>query len=187
MDIKYVPNPIDSAGPIKATLSNLFHGWGYNFYRKENQLRADDLLVRGKISELLGQIRAHLSDLAAAFRADHLPPPSREHPFPDSAAVHTVQVLDSFVKNIEQLEVKIRTAAVPEMDRINQRHRNEQATLESLAATDLELVGEILTLQQAISNLADAQAVASNGPQILKGSRIEAIWQQREEILSGLV
>ena len=25
---------------------NLFHGWGYNFYRVENQLRADDQLIR---------------------------------------------------------------------------------------------------------------------------------------------
>lgn len=187
MDIKSVPNPIDGAGPTKATLSNLFYGWGYNFYRKENQLRADDLLVRGKISELLGQIRARISHLTSAFRADHLPPPSREHPFPDSAAIHTVQVLESFVKDIERLEVKIRTAAVPEMDRINQRHRNEQATLEALTATDLELVGEVLTLQQAISNLSDAQAVASNGLQIFKGSQIEALWTRREEILSGLV
>ncbi len=187
MDIKSVPNPIDGAGPIKATLSNLFYGWGYNFYRKENQLRADDLLVRGKISELLGQIRARISHLTSAFRADHLPPPSREHPFPDSAAIHTVQAIESFIKDMEQLEVKIRTAAVPEMDRINQRHRNEQATLEALTAIDLELVGEVLTLQQAISNLSDAQAVASNGLQIFKSSQIEALWKRREEILSALV
>ena len=28
---------------------NLFYGWGYNFYRLENQLRADDLTVRAKV------------------------------------------------------------------------------------------------------------------------------------------
>ena len=32
------------AGPLKQLAVNLFHGWGYNFYRKENQLRTDDLL-----------------------------------------------------------------------------------------------------------------------------------------------
>jgi len=28
---------------------NLFYGWGYNFYRLENQLRADDLTIRAKV------------------------------------------------------------------------------------------------------------------------------------------
>ena len=54
MELKTTANPIDSAGPVKQVLSNLFYGWGYNFYRKENQLRADDLLIRSKVSELLG-------------------------------------------------------------------------------------------------------------------------------------
>ena len=57
----------------------------------------------------------------------------------------------------------------------------------ALAATDLEHMGEVLSLQQAISNFTDAQAVASNAPRVFKGSQIEAIWQRREEILSGLV
>ena len=34
---------------------NLFHGYGYNFYREENQLRADDQKLRTLVSELLGQ------------------------------------------------------------------------------------------------------------------------------------
>ena len=41
---------------------NLFHGWGYNFYRLENQLRADDLTVRAKVGWLLGLARASVDD-----------------------------------------------------------------------------------------------------------------------------
>jgi hypothetical protein len=33
---------------LEKTAVNLFYGWGYNFYRLENQLRADDLTVRAK-------------------------------------------------------------------------------------------------------------------------------------------
>jgi len=40
---------------------NLFYGWGYNFYRLENQLRADDLTVRAKVGWLLGLSRFHLA------------------------------------------------------------------------------------------------------------------------------
>jgi hypothetical protein len=28
--------------------TNLFYGWGYNFYRIENQLRADDQMIRSR-------------------------------------------------------------------------------------------------------------------------------------------
>ena len=36
------------AGTLRQIATNLFHGWGYNFYRAENQLRADDQLVRAR-------------------------------------------------------------------------------------------------------------------------------------------
>ena len=54
MELKVITNPIDQAGPARRLLSNLFYGWGYNFYRVENQLRADDQLVRSKAAWLLG-------------------------------------------------------------------------------------------------------------------------------------
>jgi hypothetical protein len=186
MDMKSVPNPVDAAGPIKATLSNLFYGWGYNFYRKENQLRSDDLLIREKISNLLGEARSHLAGLESAYRRDHLPPPSREHPFPDAAALQTVRSLENLIKDIEQLEVKIRTAAVPEMDRIHQRHRIEWDTLERLGAVDLELVSGVMAFQQAVLKLSDAPTAASQGAELLKQAQIDADWRLRESILSPL-
>ncbi len=42
------------AGALRQVATNLFYGWGYNFYRVENQLRADDQLVRNKAAWLLG-------------------------------------------------------------------------------------------------------------------------------------
>ena len=45
------------AGLLRQIATNLFYGWGYNFYRVENQLRADDQLVRTKAASLLGTIR----------------------------------------------------------------------------------------------------------------------------------
>ena len=41
-------------GPLEEIAVNLFHGWGYNFYRFENQLRADDQLIRSKVGAILG-------------------------------------------------------------------------------------------------------------------------------------
>jgi hypothetical protein len=43
----------DEGAPRQATI-NLFHGWGYNFYCQEDQLRADDQLVCSKAGWLFG-------------------------------------------------------------------------------------------------------------------------------------
>lgn len=179
-------NPIDTAGPVKAMVSNLFYGWGYNFYRKENRLRADDLLVRGKVSDLLGEARSHLARLEADFRRERLPAPTREQPFPDRTAVQTADALQRVQKDIEAIEVKVRNASVPEMDRVHQPHRNERDTLEKLAAVDEELVACALVLREGIVKLRDGTAAASETPRLLESARFEALWHRREEVLSIL-
>ena len=50
------------AGALRQIATNLFYGWGYNFYRVENQLRADDQLVRSKAASLLGIAMASVED-----------------------------------------------------------------------------------------------------------------------------
>ena len=53
------------AGLLRQLATNLFYGWGYNFYRLENQLRADDQLVRTKAASLLGMAMTNAKDLEA--------------------------------------------------------------------------------------------------------------------------
>ncbi len=65
---------------------NLFYGWGYNFYRLENQLRADDLTIRAKVGWLLGVARGAVEAAESAYRRVNLPAPTREKPRPDVAA-----------------------------------------------------------------------------------------------------
>lgn len=186
MELKTTANPIDTAGPVKQVLSNLFYGWGYNFYRRENQLRADDLLIRGKLSELLGECRAHAEQLDAAFRREHLPAPTREHPYPDAAAVSAAQALERAVRQIEALETAIRNASVPEMDRIHQRHRNERATLDALVAADGDLVLAVVGLRDAVVALHDGAAAGGEVARLLQARDIQALWGRREQILSDL-
>lgn len=184
MDLKSTANPIDTAGPVKATLSNLFYGWGYNFYRKENQLRADDLLIRSKIGELLGQCREHLRKLEADFRREHLGPPTREHPFPDRAALATAQAMERAQRDIESLETRIRNASVPEMDRIHQRRRNEHDTLQKLADVDQSLASATINFHEGVLKLADAGTAATAAPRLLQASGIDTTWQRREQVLA---
>ena len=50
-----------AADTIEQIAINLFYGWGYNFYKVENQLRADDQMIRSKSLWLLGEAATAVS------------------------------------------------------------------------------------------------------------------------------
>lgn len=64
-------------------------------------------LIRGKVSDLLGEARSHLARLEADFRRERLPAPAREQPFPDRTAVQAAQALERVQKDIEAIGVKV--------------------------------------------------------------------------------
>ncbi len=129
-----------AAGPDEQVVLNLFHGWGYNFYRAENQLRADDLMVRARVGEMLSAARASVEAAEAAFRREHIHPPSRAQPLPDPEMLREAQFLEATSRAIGALEGRVRALPVPEADRMTQRLRNERATLEALLRADLSMV-----------------------------------------------
>ena len=129
-----------AAGPDEQVALNLFHGWGYNFYRAENQLRADDLMVRARVGEMLSAARASVEAAEAAFRREHIRPPTRAQPLPDPDALRQAQVLEATSREIGVLEGRVRALPVPEADRMTQRLRDERATLEALLRADLSMV-----------------------------------------------
>jgi hypothetical protein len=128
-------------GAIRRAAINLFQGWGYNFYRKENLLRADDQLVRAKAGWLLGLARTSLERAETDYRRTALPTPTRERPFPDPAAVAGAQALERLGRAVSALIGRINVQPVPENDRMTQRYRQEAATLEALGRQDELLVG----------------------------------------------
>jgi hypothetical protein len=128
----------------------LLNGWGFNWYKLENQLRADDLLIRSRASEHLAAAAAQLRTLEGAFRHKYLPPPSRQHPFPDPARLEQLQRIQAFQSRLAELDTSLRGAAVPGNDQIWARHRNEADTLSRLAHLDTVLVGSAMELAQGV-------------------------------------
>jgi hypothetical protein len=147
-------------GKVAQVAINLFYGWGYNFYRLENQLRADDLMVRARVSELLGSAREAVGTAEANYRRQFLPPPSREHPRPDPEAVNGARILESIGGEIGALEGRIRSLPVPEQDRMTQRLRQEAETLVRLRSEDELLAGHADLLREMLQ--------ANDGPWILE-------------------
>jgi len=138
------------AGPLEQVAINLFYGWGYNFYRKENQLRADDLLIRSKVGALLGSARKSVAAAEGDYRRDFLPPPSREKPRPDAGAVAGAQAIERLARAIGAVAGQITAQPAPENDRMTQRHRQEAGTLEQLIASDQKLAGQAELLRSML-------------------------------------
>ncbi len=158
------PGFTDAEG-LEQVAVNLFYGWGYNFYRLENLLRADDLLVRQKSGSLLAEARGSVEAAESAYRRVFLPPPSRAKPRPDAAAVAAAQVLERLSHDIGALAGQIRAQPVPETDRMTQWYRDEAATLLGLRDHDLGLVSGAESLRVLVAGrdgpwlVENAQAV----------------------------
>lgn len=183
MELKVIVNPLDGTGPGKRLLSNLFYGCGYNFYRRASELCADDMVLRGKLSELLRECRVHLGVLETGFRREHRPLPDRDYSFLSPQAVVTAQALLIAQRALQTMETAIHTATVPERDRLPQHHRGERDTLEKLVALDGEVLLALVTLRDAVAKLKDGPAAAARVDNLLRASEFSALWARREALL----
>jgi hypothetical protein len=138
------------AGALRQIATNLFYGWGYNFYKRENQLRADDQLVREKAGWLLGNAAISVETAESSYRREFLPPPTREKPFPDAVAVAAAQQMERLAKAIRALANRMTELPTPENDHMTQRFRAEAPTLEGLIALDEQLVGQCELLRSTV-------------------------------------
>lgn len=171
------------AGPLRQIATNLFYGWGYNFYRLENQFRADDQLVRSKSTWMLGMAMSSVCAAEIEFRREFLPAPSRAKPFPDAEAVKSAQRLERLAKDIGALEALIQQQPVPENDRMTQRYREEAPTLKKLIGYDEQLVGQCELLRSMLSS-HKASAILESMPDLETGLKaIQETLRKREAVL----
>jgi hypothetical protein len=143
-------DPITSAGPIRKTATLLFYGWGYNFYREENQVRADDLLIRSKVGGILADARRHLMALETQFRRTYLPAPTRDAPYPDKTRIEQARRIGRSSDLIEAVATAIQSAPTPTADFVWLRHRSELGLLEILQGIDVRLVDAAVAFHDAV-------------------------------------
>jgi hypothetical protein len=165
-------------GPVRQVAINLFYGWGYNFYRRENQLRADDQLVRAKACWLLDQARTAVARAESEYRRAHMPPPTRAQPFPPAEALAGAQALERLSAALGALEGQVRSQPVPENDRMTERHREEAPTLERLALADQDLIGRAEVLRARLDGqsgeaMLQDMAAVSEGLELIRSGLTE--------------
>ena len=128
------------SNPVLKTLDLLMLGWGFNFYRVENQLRADDLLVRQKACTPLNHAAEKLGTLATEFQTRLMPAPSREQPYPPAELTRILTRLASLRSDISCAAAYIQGLPAPVQDRIWRRFRDERGLMEQLLNADLQML-----------------------------------------------
>jgi hypothetical protein len=177
-----VSDVFDDLEALEKIAVNLFYGWGYNFYRLENNLRADDLTVRSKVGWLLGQARESVEKAESAWRRA-FPQPTREHPLPDPAASAGARRLEDISRGIGALEGQIRAHPVPEADHMTNRYRREAETLQQLLQCDLALVGRAEALRALVED-GDGAALLARASEIENGLKsIARSLRERQAVL----
>jgi hypothetical protein len=122
-------------------------------YTEKGRLRADDLLVRERVGHGLGAAAAGVRQLISSWRADRVPPSTREQPFPPAAVMEPIRRAERLVAAIEDTSAAVRGLPVLNQDKVWSRVRS--AGLDELMQFDWTLVGEADALA------ADVQRVAA--------------------------
>lgn len=174
MSYTHVPSAFYDATKLEQIAINLFYSWGYNFYRIENQLRSDDLMLRSHLSTLLGLSRRMIETQQSAYRRKFLPPPTREQPDHDPEAIENARILEVLSNSIGKIEGVIRAAPVPGNDRMTQRFRLERDTLVKLCSIDARIIGQAETLR-ALLDKKDYQWILDHENEVQDG--LDAIRQ----------
>jgi hypothetical protein len=139
----------EPSAPLRQ-LELLLTGYGYNYYAVKNTMRADDLLIRQKVSGLLGQAAEALVAQEAAYRRKYVPPSTREQPFPPRETLEVLQDLDRLRSTLLDLAASVRGMPVPAQDRTWWRLRSERALLDQLLRFDLTLVEQATQIETLV-------------------------------------
>jgi len=118
-------------------------------YSDKGRLRADDLLVRERVGRGLGEATARIRDLTRAWRADRVPPSTRERPFPPPEVMEPIRRAERLVRAIDDAAGAVRGLPLLNSDRVWNRVR--RAGLDELLQFDWTLVGEADALCGEIS------------------------------------
>jgi hypothetical protein len=142
------------ADPIADRLRGLLSS---DVYTAKGRLRSDDLLVRERVARRLAEAAARLRDLASQWRADRIPPSTRENPFPPAEAMAPLRQADRLGKDIDNVATAVRGLPLLPADKVWARVRS--AGLDELLQFDWALVSEADALGDQLAAVADLAGV----------------------------
>lgn len=173
-----------SQDPVIQQLQLLLTGYGYNFYNRANQARADDLLVRERASYHLGQSIDLLERLRGEYQRRFIPPLTRANPDPPQEALAQVREMGQVRQELSGCETHIRGMSVPTQDKTWWRFRQEQTLLAQLLNFDLALVRDCEQVYYYMSQLTpEGWNSQGSGPLRQLIQRVAQVARERERFL----
>jgi hypothetical protein len=152
-------------------------------YSERGRLRSDDLLVRERVGRGLADAAARLRDLAGRWRAERVPPSTREQPFPPAAVMEPVRRAERLIRAIEDTSAAVRCLPLLNSDKVWDRVR--RVGLSELLQFDWTLVGESDGLASDLSQVAELDAVDTAGAEA-RLRRIREVISERGRYLEIL-
>ena len=126
-------------------------------YTAKGRLRADDLLVRERAARSLAEASARLRALSEGWRAERVPPSTRENPFPPAEVMAPLRQAEALGREIETASTAVRGLPLLPEDKVWDRVR--RGGLDELMQFDWALVGEADELAARLASAADLSAV----------------------------
>jgi hypothetical protein len=126
-------------------------------YSAKGRLRADDLLVRERVCRGLSDATTRLRELASQWRADRVPPSTRENPFPPAEAMAPLRQAERLGRDIDDVATAVRGLPLLPEDKVWDRVR--RGGLDELLQFDWTLVGEADELAGMLADVADLSAI----------------------------
>lgn len=130
-------------------------------YSEKGRMRSDDQLVRERVCRGLSESSAAIRALISRWRADEVPPSTREQPFPPAEVMEPIRRAERLIRTIDDVAGLVRGLPVLNQDKVWDRVR--LVGLADLLQFDWNLVGESDTLARdlaAVSVLSEIDVAA---------------------------
>jgi hypothetical protein len=124
---------------VTQTLRGVLNLWSYNYADPINSLRDRTTQLLNACDDMFARYSAHLQEDLHRLR-QALPQPTREKPFPPMDDLQSIKELEKYIRDIEALRVKIRSASVPPMDIVSHGHGDNRLYFAELEAIDQDLL-----------------------------------------------
>jgi len=126
-------------------------------YTEKGRLRSDDQLVRQRVGRGLGEGSARLRELISRWRADRVPPSTREQPFPPAEVMEPIRRAERLIRSIDEVATLVKGLPVLNQDKVWDRVR--LAGLADLLQFDWTMVGESDQLARDLDQVSDLDQV----------------------------
>jgi hypothetical protein len=113
---------------------------GSEVYTDKGRIRADDQLVRARVTRGLGEASAAIRTLISRWRADRVPPSTREQPFPPAEVMEPIRRAERLIRTIDDAAGVVKGLPVLNQDKVWDQLRRIGAN--DLLQFDWTMVGE---------------------------------------------